>query len=168
MIKKELVFSPELVAGLFKTLRRQYNVFLISLIAFTLLFSTKIIFLNQVTAEAAIQLQSFSVLLTLGIIPFSLWFFGKRVNRISDNESWECKQKSYIKNSAIRISLLWLVVALNIAFYFLTLSYSILLCAGMGVTASLFCIPSLKKIQNDLFPAEEEEEDLPTENEEEE
>lgn len=164
MNKKELVFSPDLAAPLFKTLRRQYNVFLLSLIAYTLLFSYKLIALPAVSETVAIQFQSISVLSTLAVIPFSLWYFGKQVPKMIALTTWSEKEKVYKKNSLYRISLLWLVIVLNVSFYFLATSYSFLLCAGMGVTASLFCIPSLKKIQCDLFaPTEEEEEENPDE-----
>ncbi|MEG0948139.1 MAG: hypothetical protein RR303_04420 [Bacteroidales bacterium] len=157
--KKELLFSPELVAPLYKSLRWQYNLFLISLILFIVLLSKSPVSLPAVTGDMAIQLQSFSVLLTLGLIPFSLWYFGKQISRISDLLDWAPKEKEYRKNSLLRLALLWLTIFINITFYFLTYSYSFLLCAGMGLVASMFCIPSLKKIQCDLFPEVEKEDD---------
>ncbi|MGL4292404.1 MAG: hypothetical protein ACRCSQ_02315 [Bacteroidales bacterium] len=155
MKNQKLVYSPVLAEPLFKSLRIQYNVFLVSLILITLFLSRRYIPFPQISEDILIQIKSISVLMTMGLIPFALWLFGKRRDALIQKSDWDSKKKGYFRLSAIRLFLIWLVVALNVAFYFVTDSYSELLCAGMGVTASLFCIPSLKKIEADLFdPAE--------------
>lgn len=155
--KKELNYSSNLAEPLFKTLCRQYNVFLLTLIGYTLLMSKGPISFTLLSGDVAIQLQSFAVLITLGIIPFSLWYFGKQVPKMKATALWEAKEKMYRKNCAIRLLLLWSVIFINISCYFLTLSYSFLLCAAMGLVASIFCVPSLKKIEGELFEDEDEE-----------
>lgn len=157
--KKELIFSPEFVAPLFKALRRQYNLFLISLIAYIVLMVKLPVAISPLEGNVAIQLQSLSVLLTLGLIPFSLWYFGKQIPALSALSDWPRKEKCYRKNSFLRLALLWFTIFMNITFYFFTTSYSFLLCAGMGLVASLFCIPSLKKIESELFLEEENEQE---------
>lgn len=155
--KKELNYSSNLAEPLFKSLRRQYNVFLLSLIVYTLFLSKGPFSFTLLSGNAAIQLQSFAVLITLGIIPFSLWYFGKQIFKMQNYVSWELKEKAYRKNSVVRLLLLWTAIFINISCYFFTMSYSFLLCAGMGVVASIFCIPSLKKIESELFADEAEE-----------
>lgn len=98
--------------------------------------------------------QSIGILMTIGLIPFALRMFSLNlVKRIQELPLQEAL-KSYRRWSDVRLSLLFVPAILNIQFYYLTMNTTGLFCAAMALIASLFCIPSVSRIQNEL--------DLPT------
>lgn len=95
-------------------------------------------------------LQSISILLTVGLIPFALRLFNlnlvKHIKELSLTEAL----KSYRIWSDIRLCLLFVPTVLNLSFYYLSLNTTGLFCALMALFASLFCVPSENRIKNEL------------------
>ena len=58
--------------------------------------------------------------------------------------------KRYVQWSMVRLGLLEAAIILNVLCYYLTLSNTGNLCMLIGLTASLFCLPSEKRLRNEL------------------
>lgn len=95
-------------------------------------------------------LQSVGILLAVGLIPLSLRLFSlslvKNVKQLSLPEAL----KSYRRWSEIRIGMLLVPVLVNLSFYYLTMNNTGVLCAMMALIASLFCIPTRKRMLDEL------------------
>ena len=102
-------------------------------------------------------LQTVGILLVIGLIPFSLRLFSlslvKRIQQLPLEEA----MKSYRRWSEIRLALLAVPVLINLSFYYLTLNTTGLFCAVMALLASLFCVPSRKRLMTELQLPEEGE-----------
>ena len=95
-------------------------------------------------------LQTVGILLAVGLIPLSLRLFSlslvKNVKQLSLPEAL----KSYRRWSEIRIGMLLVPVLVNLSFYYLTMNNTGVLCAMMALIASLFCIPTRKRMLDEL------------------
>ena len=90
------------------------------------------------------------ILLTVCLIPLSLRLFSLNlVKRIKELPLQEAL-KSYRLWSEVRLALLMAPAILGISFYYLTLNTSGLFCACMALIASLFCVPSRKRLLAEL------------------
>lgn len=107
-------------------------------------------------AQMEYIMQSVSILLTIGLIPFTLRLFSLNlVKRIKELPLPEAL-KSYRIWSDIRYCLLFVPAMLSLSFYYLTLNTTGLYCAAIALIASFFCIPSYNRIANELdLPPEE-------------
>lgn len=95
-------------------------------------------------------LQSICILLTVGLIPFSLRLFNlnlvKRIQQLPLMQALE----SYTIWSEIRIFLLAVPTLVSTSFYYLTLNTTGIFCACMALIASLFCVPTYNRLLNEL------------------
>lgn len=104
-------------------------------------------------------LQTVGILLTVGLIPLSLRLFSlslvRNVKRLSLPEAL----KSYRRWSEVRTGMLLVPVLVNLSFYYLTLNNTGVLCAMMALLASLFCVPTRKRMLDELDLVKEEHEE---------
>lgn len=104
-------------------------------------------------------LQTVGVLLTIVLIPLSLRLFSlslvKHVKRLSLPDALI----SYRRWNEIRAGILLVPVLVNLSFYYLTLNNTGVLCAMMALLASLFCVPTRKRMLDELDLVREENED---------
>ena len=101
-------------------------------------------------AQMEYILQSVSILLTIGLIPFALRMFNMNlVKRIKDLPLQQAL-KSYQTWSLLRLALLFIPAILALSFYYLTMNTTNLFCACMALIATLFCVPSESRIKNEL------------------
>lgn len=101
-------------------------------------------------AQMEYILQSVSILLTIGLIPFALRMFNMNlVKRIKDLPLQQAL-KSYQIWSILRLALLFVPAILALSFYYLTMNTTNLFCACMALIATLFCVPSESRIKNEL------------------
>ena len=101
-------------------------------------------------AQMEYILQSVSILLTIGLIPFALRMFNLNlVKRIKDLPLQQAL-KSYQVWSILRLALLFVPAILALSFYYLTMNTTNLFCACMALIATLFCVPSENRIKNEL------------------
>ncbi len=109
-------------------------------------------------AQTEYVLQMIGILLTCGLIPFSMRMFNlnleKRVRKLPLQQAL----KSYSRWSDVRLGLLFVPALLNLQFYYLTLNTTGIYCAAMALTASLFCVPSKGRIVDELDLSDEGEE----------
>ena len=101
-------------------------------------------------AQMEYILQSVSILLTIGLIPFALRMFnlnlGKRIKELPLQQAL----KSYQAWSLLRLALLFVPAILALSFYYLTMNTTNLFCACMALIATLVCVPSESRIKNEL------------------
>ena len=101
-------------------------------------------------AQMEYILQSVSILLTIGLIPFALRMFNMNlVKRIKDLPLQQAL-KSYQIWSILRLALLFVPAIMALSFYYLTMNTTNLFCACMALIATLFCVPSENRIKNEL------------------
>ena len=91
-----------------------------------------------------------SILLTICLIPLSLRLFNLSLTRYVSLLPLPEALKSYRRWSEIRIALLLVLALIDLSAYYWTMNTTGLLCAGMTVIASLFCIPSKQRLLNEL------------------
>ena len=101
-------------------------------------------------AQMEYILQSVSILLTIGLIPFALRMFNLNLVKRIKELPLEQALKSYQIWSNVRLSLLFVPAILAMSFYYLTMNTTNLFCACMALIATLFCVPSESRIINEL------------------
>lgn len=121
-------------------------------ILLVILYETGVLPEGTYTGDAQMEyiMQSASILLTIGLIPFSLRLFSLNlVKRIKELPLAKAL-KSYRIWSDIRYCLLFVPAMLSMTFYYLTLNTTGLFCAAIALIASLFCVPTYNRIANEL------------------
>ena len=101
-------------------------------------------------------LQTVGILLAVGLIPLSLRLFSLSLVK---QRSLPEALKSYRRWSEIRTGMLVVPVLVNLSFYYLTLNNTGVLCAMMALIASLFCVPTRKRMLDELDLVKEENEE---------
>ena len=95
----------------------------------------------------------------LQTIPLSLRQFSLSLVKCVKLLSLPDALSSYRRWNEIRLGLLVVPVLTNLSFYYLTLNTTGLFCAAMSLIASLFCVPTRKRIWNELDLLKEEKEE---------
>lgn len=90
------------------------------------------------------------ILLTCLCIPSALKLFSWVMRHRIDEASIERALHLYIIWSGVRIGLLAIPVVCGLVGYYTLLSTQCLLCACIGVTASFFCLPGMKRLKAEL------------------
>ena len=106
-------------------------------------------------AQMEYILQSVSILLTIGLIPFALRMFNLNLVKRIKELPLQQALKSYQIWSNVRLSLLFVPAIMAMSFYYLTMNTTNLFCACMALIATLFCVPSENRIKNELDLPEE-------------
>lgn len=101
-------------------------------------------------AQMEYILQSVSILLTIGLIPFALRMFNLNLVKRIKELPLQQALKSYQTWSLLRLALLFIPAILALSFYYLTMNTTNLFCACMALIATLFCVPSESRIKNEL------------------
>lgn len=101
-------------------------------------------------AQMEYILQSVSILLTIGLIPFALRMFNLNLVKRIKELPLQQALKSYQTWSLLRLALLFVPAILALSFYYLTMNTTNLFCACMSLIATLFCVPSEGRIKNEL------------------
>ena len=101
-------------------------------------------------AQAEYIMQVVSILLTVCLIPLSLRLFSLSLTRYVSLLALPEALKSYRRWSEVRIALLLVPALTDLSAYYWTMDTTGLLCGGMTIIASLFCIPSKERILNEL------------------
>lgn len=101
-------------------------------------------------AQIEYILQSVSILLTIGLIPFALRMFNLNLVKRIKELPLQQALKSYQTWSLLRLALLFVPAILALSFYYLTMNTTNLFCACMALIATLFCVPSESRIKNEL------------------
>lgn len=96
------------------------------------------------------------IILTITGVPAALKLFSWVMTKHIDRTPIEEALRLYVIWSGVRIALLALPVLSGLAVYYTALSTQSLLCACIGLIASLFCIPGLKRLKQELHIEHEE------------
>lgn len=99
---------------------------------------------------ASYYLHTAGILLALVCIPVSLRLFQLSLTRYVRQLPVRRALRSYRHWSEARLCLLLVPALANVAVYYCTLETTGLLCAGMVMTASLFCAPGRQRLENEL------------------
>ena len=89
-------------------------------------------------------------MLTALCVPLALKLFSLVLKKKIDYMTIPLALKRYVQWSMVRLGLLEAAIILNGLCYYLTLSNTGNLCMLIGLTASLFCLPSEKRLRNEL------------------
>ena len=136
-----------------KYLQAEYIMIWILPIVLVILYETGIMTEGDYAGDAR------GILLTVGLIPLSLRLFSLSLVKCVKLLSLPDALSSYRRWSEIRLGLLVVPVLTNLSFYYLTLNTTGLFCAAMSLIASLFCVPTRKRIWNELDLLKEEKEE---------
>lgn len=144
-----------------KYLQAEYIMIWILPIVLVILYETGIMTEGDYAGDARMDyiLQTIGILLTVGLIPLSLRLFSLSLVKCVKLLSLPDALSSYRRWNEIRLGLLVVPVLTNLSFYYLTLNATGLFCAAMSLIASLFCVPTRKRIWNELDLLKEEKEE---------
>lgn len=95
-------------------------------------------------------LETLGILFTAICVPLALKLFSRIFRKKIDEVAIDVALKRYAFWSLIRLALLGVPLLMNLVSYYLTLSRTGLLCMLITLTASLFCVPSEKKLRAEL------------------
>ena len=126
-------------------------------IALCVLYETGIFTEGLYVGDASMEyiVQSVCILLTIGLIPLSLRLFSFNLMKCVKALPLMEALKSYRRWSEVRLCLLAVPAIIGVSFYYLTLNTTGVFCAGMALIASLFCVPSEKRMKDELDLPEE-------------
>lgn len=94
--------------------------------------------------------ETMGILAAIILVPSSLKLFSLVLKKKIGQSAFPVALSQYKNISCLRLALLETVVLLNVVVYYLTLDNMGLLCALIGLTASLFCIPGGKQVKEEL------------------
>jgi hypothetical protein len=89
-------------------------------------------------------------MLAVCLVPISLKLFQWTIAKKIDTLSIEAALAKYGKTSIIRLGMLALVVVFNLIAYYLITSTTCLFCAAIALAMALFCIPSDRRLREEL------------------
>lgn len=101
-------------------------------------------------AQACYVMQTTGILLTVGMIPLSLRMFSLSLTRYVRRLSLPDALISYRRWSEVRLGMLLAPALFDMTVYYTTLDTTGLLCAGMVLLVSLFCVPGRTRLLKEL------------------
>lgn len=133
-------------------LQIQYAVFIFLILLLGILYEMEWLSTGLYAIDPRMQyiLETMGILVTIAFVPLSLKLYSIVYTRYIQSAPLLKALKLYELWSSIRLLLLTIVVLLNIVVYYLTLDNIGGLCALIGVTASLFCLPGENKMRKEL------------------
>ena len=140
------------ISRLLGCLKVEYSLMWIIVLAAVVLYESDVIPQGMWVDDArlAYLMQVLGILMTVGVIPLSVYMFKviltRRIRRLSLLEAL----KSYRRWSEARLILLLIPLLFDVFIYYSILDTAGLLCAAMMILASLFCVPSRKRLLSEL------------------
>ena len=101
--------------------------------------------------------ETIVILLTVLNVPVSLKLFARILSRQIAQTGIGQAISLYVRWSVWRLTMLFLPIACGMAGYYLLMSNNCLLCALIGLVASLFCVPGEQRLRRELNIDKEEE-----------
>jgi hypothetical protein len=134
-----------------RIMQTQYGFYIGIAILLVVLYQSDIILEGAYAANFGMQyiLETIGILTTIALVPLSLKLFSVKLAKIKESGAEESLQL-YQQWSTVRLMIIALVTYLNILIYYMTLNSIGGLCALIGLTASVFCLPGEKKIREEL------------------
>ena len=148
----DLRFMKKELKRLIRILKAEYALMWVLTVLLAALYECDILPQGLFAGDAQMEyiMQVTSILLTICLIPLSLRLFNLSLTRYVSLLPLPEALKSYRRWSEIRIALLLVLALIDLSAYYWTMNTTGLLCAGMTVIASLFCIPSKQRLLNEL------------------
>lgn len=137
------------------TLKGGFLIFWLIPVCWVVLGETDVIPIGQLVDDVrgTYFLQTACILLTAVCVPLSLKLFSLVLTRKIDTYTFPVALSRYLLWSLVRLGLLELTVWGGLLGYYFTLSSTGALCALIGLTTSFFCLPSEKKLREELHIA---------------
>lgn len=142
----------EQIKSVFKSLKVQYISFWIVPLLLVVVGEVELlpVGIKAGSVRAVYVFETVGILLTAISVPLSLKLFSLVLTKKIDHMTFPAALSRYMFWSAVRLALLEFAVVFNLAGYYFTFSTTGALCALIGLTASLFCIPSEKRMRAEL------------------
>lgn len=133
-------------------LRKSYLAFWLIPVCWVILGEADVMPVGQLADDVrgTFFLQTACILLTAVCIPLSLKLFSLVLTRKIDTYTFPVALERYLLWSIVRLALLESAVCIGLLGYYFTMSSTGALCASIALTASFFCLPSEKKLREDL------------------
>lgn len=137
---------------LIRILKAEYALMWVLTVLLAALYECDILPQGLFAGDAQIEyiMQVTSILLTICLIPLSLRLFNLSLTRHIAALPLKNALKSYRRWSEIRIALLTVASLASLSAYYWTMDTTGLLCTGMTVIASLFCVPGKERLLSEL------------------
>lgn len=142
----------EQIKKLVRILQIQYWLFISLAIAYCAVYEIGWIEEGIYAGDVRLQYiwETIAILTTVILVPLSLKLFNIIMTKKVVKSSLQVAMCLYKRWNEIRLLMLAIVTFLNIYVYYTTLDNIGGLCALIGVTASIFCLPSEKKLKEEL------------------
>lgn len=139
-----------------QNLKIQYVLFWLVPVILLILFETNVFNIGIYADDPTQQYiwETAGILIAIGLVPLSLKLFSVILKKKIDQQPFPVALKQYLYWSTIRLAILEIAVLLNILVYYFTLNNVGGLCALLALTASIFCLPSEKRLREELNIAE--------------
>ena len=148
-------------------LKVEFALFWILTVVWCVLYEMDILLQGSRVGDARAEyiLQTVGILLAVCMIPLSLRMFSlslvRRVRELSLPFRGSPLRKAWVADRRwceIRLALLLAPVLFNLTVYYSTFNLTSLLCVGMLLVASLFCVPGRGRLMRELDLEKEKEE----------
>ena len=140
------------IAQLLKCLKIEYALLWVLCLVLIVLYEYDIlpqgIFTDDVRTGS--MLQVCGILLAVGLIPLSLRLFSLSLTKYVRTLPLVEAVKSYRRWNEVRVCLLLVAALVNLSVYYWTMDTTGVLCAGMVLVASLFCVPGRERVVSEL------------------
>ena len=140
------------IAQLLKCLKIEYALLWVLCLVLIVLYEYDIlpqgIFTDDV--RTGYMLQVCGTLLAVGLIPLSLRLFSLSLTKYVRTLPLVEAVKSYRRWNEVRVCLLLVAALVNLSVYYWTMDTTGVLCAGMVLVASLFCVPGRERVVSEL------------------
>jgi hypothetical protein len=135
-----------------RTMQIQYAFYITIAILLVVLYQSDIILEGTYAGDFGMQyiLETIGILTTIALVPLSLKIFSVKLNKKIKMAGFENALKLYRQWSSVRLMIIAFITYLNIMIYYMTLNSIGGLCALIGLTASIFCLPGERKLREEL------------------
>lgn len=140
------------IAQLLKCLKIEYALLWVLCLVLIVLYEYDILPQGIFTDDVCTgyMLQVCGILLAVGLIPLSLRLFSLSLTKYVRTLPLVEAVKSYRRWNEVRVCLLLVAALVNLSVYYWTMDTTGVLCAGMVLVASLFCIPGRERVVSEL------------------
>lgn len=135
-----------------KKLKRQYYLFWLLPILLVIAYETNLLTVGLYADDVRMQYigETIGILIAMICVPVSLKLFKIALRKRIDATDLTDALTKYVLWSGIRLGILEIAVLPNVILYYLTLNNVGAFCALIALTASVFCLPSEKRLREEL------------------
>lgn len=140
------------ISCLLRLLEVEFALWWIFAVVWCVLYETDVFPQGSLVGDVRAEyiLQTVGILLAVCLIPLSLRMFSLSLTRYVRQLSLPEALVSYRRWCEIRLAMLVAPVLFNLTVYYTTLNLTSLLCVGMLLVASLFCVPGRRRLMREL------------------